>query len=163
VPDWDEDSPQLRQNLTRILEEIADDSKQRKAPTVEMARRWQMLFMHGLKPTNPQYVGKFRGEAGLEKTRVKIGANWGVPPARVAEELQRFQQKLQAAVAQLDKVLPVGGELDRDYRYLRVGACGVGTNPPIRKWQWPHGPAMGKFSCHEIWAAAFHPAAPAAR
>lgn len=114
MPDWDEDSPQLRQNLTRILEEIARDAEERKPPTVEMARRWQTLFMQGLKPTSPQYIGKFRGEAGLKKTRVKIGNYWGVPPADVAEELHQFQQKLQSAVAQLDKLLPVGGELDRD-------------------------------------------------
>jgi prophage maintenance system killer protein len=148
VPDWDEDSPQLRQNLTRILEEIADDSKQRKAPTVELARRWQMLFMHGLKPTSPQYVGKFRGEAGLEKTRVKIGANWGVPPARVAEELQRFQQKLQAAVAQLDKVLPVGGELDRDELAAITDICAWAH----AEWVRIHPFANGNGRTARLWA-----------
>jgi prophage maintenance system killer protein len=148
VPDWDEDSPQLRQNLTRILEEIADDSKQRKAPTVEMARRWQMLFIHGLKPTNPQYVGKFRGEAGLEKTRVKIGANWGVPPARVAEELQRFQRKLQAAVAQLDKVLPVGGELDRDELAAITDICAWAH----AEWVRIHPFANGNGRTARLWA-----------
>jgi Fic family protein len=123
VPDWDEDSPRLRQNLTRILEEIVRDAEQRKIPTVEMARRWQMLFMQGLEPTNPQYVGKFRGEPSLKKTRVKIGNYWGVPPANVAEELQQFQQKLQAAVAQLDKLLAAGAELDRDELAAVIDLC----------------------------------------
>jgi Fic/DOC family len=114
VPDWDQDSPQLRQNLTRILEEVARDAEHRKIPTVEMARRWQSLFMDGLKAENPRYVGAFRGEQGLKKTKVKIGGYWGVPPANVAEELQDFQQTLQAAVARLDKLLPIGSELDTD-------------------------------------------------
>ena len=89
MPDWDEDSPQLRQNLTRILEEIAHDTEERKPPAVAMVRRWQTLFMQGLKPTNPQYIGAFRGESGLKKTRIKIGSHWGVPPAKVAEYLSR--------------------------------------------------------------------------
>ena len=53
MPDWDEDSPRLRQNLTRILEEIAERAEARNTPTVETARRWQRLFMQGL-DANPR-------------------------------------------------------------------------------------------------------------
>jgi Fic/DOC family len=123
VPDWDEDSPQLRQNLTRILEEIAEQARERQTPTVETARRWQNQFMAGLKASDPRYVGAFRGEPGLEKTGVRIGAYYGVPPAKVAGELRQFEQKLQAAVAQLDQILPIGKELNADELAAVIDLC----------------------------------------
>lgn len=114
MPDWDEDSPQLRQNLTRLLNRIAQSAEERQTPTIELARQWQTSFMQGLKPAAPRYIGAFRGEPGLENTEVKIGANAGVPPAKVAEELKQFEQKLRTAVRRLDEALPVGRELDAD-------------------------------------------------
>jgi hypothetical protein len=123
VADWDEDSPQLRQNLTRLLEQIAQKAEQRQTPTIEMARRWQSLFMQGLKATDPRYIGAFRGEPGLEKTGVKIGAHRGVAAAKVAGELKRFERKLQALVKQLDSVLPVAIELDADELAAVIDLC----------------------------------------
>ncbi len=73
MANWDEDSPLLRDNLSAILDEIVERADQREVPTVEMARRWQRRFMQGLK-AEPRYVGAFRGEAGLERTGVKIGS-----------------------------------------------------------------------------------------
>jgi len=70
VPDWDADSPELRSNLARILEEIADRADLRETPSVELARDWQRRFMHGLN-AEARYVGAFRGEPGLKKTGVK--------------------------------------------------------------------------------------------
>ena len=148
MPDWDQDSPQLRQNLTRILQEIAQQAEKRKIPSVEMARRWQTLFMQGLKPDNPRYIGSFRGEPGLKKTRVKIGTYWGVPPADVAEELQQFQQKLQAAVVQLDKALPVGGELDTDELAAVTDLCAWAHSEWIRI----HPFANGNGRTARLWA-----------
>ena len=148
MPDWDEDSPQLRQNLTRILEEIAHDTEERKPPTVAMVRRWQTLFMQGLKPTNPQYIGAFRGESGLKKTRIKIGSHWGVPPAKVAEELHEFQQKLQAAVTQLDKLLPVDSELDTDELAAVTDLCAWAH----AEWVRIHPFANGNGRTARLWA-----------
>ena len=88
-----------------------------------MARHWQILFLEGLTASEPRYIGAFRGEPGLEKTRVKIGNYWGVPPGKVAEELQRFEGKLQAAVAQLDQELAVGDELDADELAAVMDLC----------------------------------------
>ncbi len=91
MPDWDEDSPKLRQNLTRILQEIVEQAEQREVPTVELARRWQRLFMQGLK-AEPRYVGAFRGEPSLERTFANgngrtarlwanfIAVRYGLPP-----------------------------------------------------------------------------------
>ena len=108
--DWDQDSPRLRQNLTQLLEQIAEDSAQRKTPTLGLARNWQRTFMQGMK-VDPRYVGAFRGEPGLERTGVKIGRFWGVHPGNVAQELREFEHKLQLAVSQFDKVLPTGKDL----------------------------------------------------
>jgi Fic family protein len=113
VPDWDEDSPKLRQNLTRILDEIVERAEPRETPTVELARRWQRLFMQGLQ-AEPRYVGTFRGEPGLERTGVKIGRFRGSSAARVAEELKEFEKVIQTAVAELDRNIPIGRKLNPD-------------------------------------------------
>lgn len=122
MPDWDEDSPESRQNLTRTLEEIAQAAEQRDIPTVEAARRWQGRFMEGLK-AEPRYVGAFRGEPGLENTEVRIGPKYGVHPAKVADELRHFEEVLQAAVAQLDEDLPIGKEPDADELAAVIDLC----------------------------------------
>jgi Fic/DOC family len=122
VADWDQDSPRLRQNLSRILEQIAEDCVQRRAPTIEVARDWQRAFMQGLK-VDPRYVGAFRGEPGLERTGARIGRFWGTHPSNVAQELREFEQKLQAAVARFDEVLPVGGDLSGDAADAVIDLC----------------------------------------
>ncbi len=114
MPNWDEDSPQWRQNLARVLEEIVRASERREAPTLEAARRWQTLVMNGLDVPDPRFVGAFRGEPGLEKLQVRVGANYGVESVNVAAELARFEAKLQALIAELDALLPTGQEPDAD-------------------------------------------------
>lgn len=64
MPNWDEDSPQLRENLAGVLEEIVRASEQRETPTLEAARRWQTLVMKGLDVPNSRFLGAFRGEPG---------------------------------------------------------------------------------------------------
>jgi Fic/DOC family len=122
VADWDQNSPTLRQNLARILEQIAEDSAQRKTPTLGLARNWQRSFMQGLK-ANPRYVGTFRGEPGLERTGVKIGRFWGANPSNVAQELREFEQKLRVAVSQFDKALPTGKDLSSDEVDAVIDLC----------------------------------------
>ena len=122
MPDWDADSPELRQSLTRILEEIVEQAARRETPTVELARRWQRLFMQGLK-AEPRYVGAFRGEPGLERTGVKIGRFRGSPAARVADELKDFEKVIQAAVAELDRNIPLGRKLTPDQLDAVLDLC----------------------------------------
>jgi hypothetical protein len=123
VPNWDEDSPQLRKNLAQILREIVRSASQRETPTLEAARRWQTLAVEGLDVPDSRFVGAFRGEPGLEKVQVRVGSNFGVDSARVTEQLTRFEAKLQTLVARLDTLLPIGQKLDIDQLAAIVDLC----------------------------------------
>lgn len=148
MPNWDEDSPRLRQNLARILEEIAEQAIERPVPSLKIARRWQSLFMEGLKADHPKYVGAFRGETGLEKTRVRIGRRYGVPPGKVAAELAKFERRLQAIVAQLDKALPVGAEPNPDELAAVIDLCAWAH----AEWVRIHPFANGNGRSARLWA-----------
>jgi Fic family protein len=123
VPDWDEDSLRLRQNLARALEEIVRAAERRETPTVEAARHWQTLIMEGLNVPDSRFVGAFRGEPGLQKIQVTVGTNHGVDSSHVADELARFEEKLQTLVAELDGLIPVGQEADADQLAAVVDLC----------------------------------------
>jgi fido (protein-threonine AMPylation protein) len=147
VPDWDEDSPQLRHNLSAILEEIVDRAGQRETPSVEMARRWQRRFMQDLK-AEPRYVGKFRGEPGLERTGVKIGAFRGVAAAQVFAELKRFETRLKAAVKQVDRPIPAGAALNADQCDAVIDLCAWAH----AEWVRIHPFANGNGRTARLWA-----------
>jgi fido (protein-threonine AMPylation protein) len=123
VPDWDEDSPRLRQNLARVLEEIAQASQARETPTLKAVTHWHTLVMQGLDVPDSRFVGAFRGEPGLENLQTRIGANYGVASAKVASELGRFEAKVQTLVAQMDAFLPAGLEPDTDQLAAVVDLC----------------------------------------
>lgn len=123
MPDWDEDSPQLRKNLAQVLEKIARSAEKRETPTLELARRWQRFFMHNLDVPDLRYVGAFRGEAGVENVQVRIGASYGVPSAKVADELKHFETTLQQLVAELDALVPAGREPDADQLAAIIDLC----------------------------------------
>jgi hypothetical protein len=123
VPDWDEDSPRLRKNLSRVLGEIVHAAGQRETPTLEAARRWQTLVMEGLEVPDPRSVGAFRGEPGLENVQVSVGSNYGVDSANLAQALRGFQATLQALVAELDALLPLGQEPDADRLAAIIDLC----------------------------------------
>jgi Fic family protein len=123
MPNWDEDSSQLRGNLAKVLEEFARASRQREPASLETARRWQRLLMRGLGVPDSRWVGAFRGEPGLENLQVRVGANYGVDASDVAEELKRFEEKLQTLIAELDASLPIGPEPDADQLAAVVDLC----------------------------------------
>ena len=70
MADWEVDSPRLRNNLLEVLRDARDRAVRRDVPTVEDARRWQRDTMAGLDVPETEYVGRFRGELGLETRRV---------------------------------------------------------------------------------------------
>ena len=147
MPDWDEDSPELRNNLSAILDEIVEHAGQREIPTVEFARRWQRRFMQGLNG-EPRYVGAFRGEPGLERTGVRIGKYLGTPAASVSIELNRFQARLQAAVAQLDRTIREGKKLNTDECDAVIDICAWAH----AEWVRIHPFANGNGRTARLWA-----------
>jgi len=106
MADWDENSEKLSGNLEHILRALRKESHRRQLPTVEDARQWQHDIMDGLVPEEPHYVGRFRGEAGLEDIAVIIGSYYGSHPDDVAEELNKFERKLQQIIIALDQRIP---------------------------------------------------------
>ena len=123
MPDWNEDSPQLRKNLADVLQQIIRTARQRQTPTLEAARHWQALIMADLEVPDPRFVGAFRGEPGLQNVQVRVGPNYGVDSAHVAGELRRFEAKLQRLVTELDALLPIGQEPDVDQLAAIVDLC----------------------------------------
>jgi hypothetical protein len=123
VPEWDKDRPRLRQNLGQVLKEIVRAAGQREVPTLETARHWQSRMMEDLDVPDRRYVGAFRGEPGLERMQVRVGAIYGVDSVEVSEELARFEKKLQALVAEMDVLLPVDQELDADQLAAIIDLC----------------------------------------
>ena len=123
MADWDKDSAQLRKNLTQVLHDIRNSAQQRETPTLEAARKWQSDTMAGLEVPEPEFVGRFRGEPGVETIQVWVGRVAGVAPANVAKQLQDFEQRLQSAVTVLDQRYPAGVELDVDGVAAVVDLC----------------------------------------
>jgi hypothetical protein len=126
VADWEVDSPRLRNNLLEVLRDARDRAVRRIVPTVEDARRWQRDTMAGLDVPDTEYVGRFRGEPGLETTRVWIGSHEGVRPGEVARELAAFHT-------------PYSEQLRRWMRAIRPDRNSMETvSPPSSICAWTH-------------------------
>lgn len=147
-PDWDADSPELRRNLAGLLQSISEDAHQRKQPTVETARRWQLEVMRNLQADDPKYVGAFRGEAGLENAQVQVNGIFGVAAPEVADALGEFEQRLQAAVAYLDNLVPPGAEPNADQISAIIEICAWAH----AEWVRIHPFANGNGRTARLWA-----------
>ena len=121
--DWDDDGKQLRANLRRVLSEALRDARRRLTPSVEQARGWQSNIMRGLASPGSQYLGRFRGEPGLEGCEVAIDDYRGVSSDRVADALRRFEEKLQNTVAALDGLIEPGQDLSADDVAAVIDLC----------------------------------------
>lgn len=108
MPNWDEESAELRGNLERVLGMVRDAARRRERPGMELVRSWHAETMRGLEVPFEGVVGRFRGEPGLEECGVRIGRFEGVPPWDVAAALEALTRKLRAAVARLDELVPRG-------------------------------------------------------
>ena len=148
MPEWDKDSPRLRQNLGQVLKEIVRAAERREVPTLEAARHWQSWMMEGLEVPDRHYVGAFRGEPGLELIQVRVGANYGVDSIDVSEELADFETKLQALIAELDALLPMGQELDADQLAAVIDLCAWAH----AEWVRIHPFANGNGRTARLWA-----------
>lgn len=147
-PDWDDDSPELRENLAKLLESVEENARLRLKPTVEEARHWQSDMMRGLR-VEPGYVGAFRGEPGLEWVQVQVGGHYGVASDQVSGALGDFERRLQSAVAYFDDSIPPDAELDADQVGAIVELCAWAH----AEWVRIHPFANGNGRTARLWAS----------
>lgn len=147
LPDWNADSPTLRANLRRVDDGIRACAKVRAVPTLAMARGWHVEMMKRLAVPDSRFVGRFRGEAGLELIGVRVGEVSGTLPHLVAAKLSEFERRLQRAVAALDVRYPHADSLDDDgvaaaielaawahSEWVRIHPFGNGNGRSARIW-----------------------------
>lgn len=123
MSDWDDDSARLQANLYRVLSDARQEARNRLEPTVEQARTWQSNIMHKLTLPESRHVGRFRGEPGLEACEVAIGDRDGISPDHVADELKKFERKLQGTVESLDRLIKPDQELSADDLAAIIDLC----------------------------------------
>lgn len=95
--------------------------------------------MKGLEADDPKYVGAFRGEPGLENVQVRIGTQYGVSANSVAEELRKFQIKLEEIVELLDEMIPPGKALTSDQLGAVIDLCAWAHSEWVRIHPFAHG------------------------
>jgi hypothetical protein len=115
VSNWDADSDRLQRNLIEAARAARDAARDRRVPTVELARAWHATTMQGLAVVidgrtveDHDYFATFRGEPGLEDCEVRVGVRTGTPARDVADNLAAFEATLGRAAAALDAVVPPG-------------------------------------------------------
>ena len=123
MADWDADSPTLQQNLVETLRRIRDSAALRGMARVSDAMTWHREIMDGLDVPKLEYVGRFRGEDGLEAVQVMVGQYEGVPPDQVAEAVALFERKLNQVLARLDTLIPAGAALNTDTLAAVLDVC----------------------------------------
>ena len=148
MADWDANSPRLTENLLGVLRRARATAFRRDAPSLKDARVGHRDMLAGLRVPHPSHVGRFRGEAGLETYRVRVGVNKGVAPDDVGGALARFERTLQSAVAALDERYPSGQELDADGLAAIIDLCAWAH----AEWIRIHPFANGNGRTARIWA-----------
>jgi Fic family protein len=114
--EWNEDDPRdlpvIQDNLRRILLQVLRDAPNRTIPSVAMAQDWHRAIYRGARIPVPYFAGEIRDTdpeyPELIGYEVLVGSHPGVPSRDVPEELARFEEAMQEAVARLDSVLPLG-------------------------------------------------------
>ena len=149
MPDWDADSARLTANLKTILQTARDAARRRDALSSETARSWQAAVMEGLVVPDPHYVGRFRGEPGLETIGVQIGMHRGVAPGDVKAALDDFDRTLAEALEQLDQAIPDGVALTSDTLSAVLDLCGWAH----AEWVRIHPFANGNGRTARLWTA----------
>jgi hypothetical protein len=64
--------------LSSVFETIRDDSRRWTFVSVETVRLWHTAILRGFTVPDPRYIGRFRGETGLEKVQVQVSGRFGV-------------------------------------------------------------------------------------
>ena len=123
MADWDANSAQLEQNLRHLLETARDNARRRTLFSVKTARQWHAEALRDLAVPDPRYVGRFRGEPGLEKVQVHIGGRFGIAARDVASALAEFERTLLPVIARLDTLIPAGTDPNTDQLAAILEVC----------------------------------------
>ena len=123
MADWDADSAQLEQNLLIALETIRDNARRRTALSLETARQWHAESLRGLAVPDARYVGRFRGEPGLEKVQVHVGGRFGVAARDVASALAAFERTIQPVITRLDALILADTDPNADQLAAILEVC----------------------------------------
>lgn len=115
---WNDDPPgsdaRIIDNLKRIGGQVVGDAALRLPPTVAMAQEWHRETYRGISLPVPCYAGEIRDSdpayPELFGYEVSIGTAPGVPSADVPAALAGLEAGLNAVVAHLDGVIPVGAQ-----------------------------------------------------
>lgn len=121
---WDDDSPTLAANLSRVLNRAREIADRRATLTIETIRTWHSEIMADLDVPDPLQVGRFRGERGLETKKVIINGRKGAAPADVTRQLAGFERALHVRLMNLDAAYPKGSDLDEEGFYEGTDAAG---------------------------------------
>ncbi|MEM1181351.1 MAG: Fic family protein [Acidobacteriota bacterium] len=129
MPDWEQDSAQLRRNLKGVAKAVKASAQSRERPTLDLIRQWHKALMEGLEAPKSfeekRWRGQFRGERELENVRVRVGALEGVSPERVHEALETFAQKFKQAIDLLDRTVGLGPQTPEQLRLVLQTAAWV--------------------------------------
>jgi Fic family protein len=148
MADWDDNSPELGVNLAELSLVIRSEAALRTVPTIAAVRGWHRLMMRGLNVPKPEYVGRYRGEPGVEGVNVRIGHHYGVRSDLVAGAVAEFEDTLQRALAALDEDIDVGQELTGDQFKAVIDLCAWAHS----EWARIHPFANGNGRVARLWA-----------
>lgn len=149
MADWDENSDALIKNLGKAYRQSRDQAFSRQLPSADLARGWHETMLEGLGVPDPAYVGRFRGESGLEDYWVRVGGQPGVPPSEVAADLEHFEATLKRAIDELDRRIPqAGSPINEDQLNAVIELC-AWTHA---EWVRIHPFANGNGRTARIWA-----------
>jgi len=123
MPDWDEDSPRLRENLKQLLTDIRVKALARKPLRLAEAKTWHRAMMSGLTAPEKTMVGRFRGAHPLSTIEVVVGSYPGVPAAEIASQTNRFEATLREVTRHLDAEIPSDADLTLDQLSAVIEAC----------------------------------------
>jgi Fic family protein len=148
MPDWDEDSFQLRRNLTKLLLRIRDEARARQKIGLDSVRLWHKTMLRELTVPHAFMRGRFRGEHELEDAEIEIGPHFGVAPDEVASAVATFEHTLLRVVARLDAIIQPNAELDADQLAAVLDVCAWAH----AEWVRIHPFANGNGRTARLWA-----------
>jgi hypothetical protein len=131
---WNDDpagyEPQIHANVRDLLTDLAAVADQRDPFRISMPQEWHRRIYDHIPLPVDYYAGGFRdsdsGHPELYGYEVMVGPYPGVPSVAVPAALTQFEGQAQAAIASLDRTIPVGGgPADAPQLSAVISLCGL--------------------------------------